>query len=90
MLNIFVVASATEIAVETVVTLDVVVVSLLSDMGDVSIDVSVSETSEITFISDMTFADESSVSDMTGISVADASGRIVCVGASSEEIPITY
>ena len=89
MLNIFVVASATEIAVETVVTLDVVM-SLLSDMGDVTVDVSVSETSEITFISDMTFADESSVSDMTGISVSDASGRIVCVGASSEEIPITY
>lgn len=88
MLNIFVVASATEIAVETVVTLDVV--SLLSDMGDVSVEISVSETSEIAFISDMTFADESSVSDMTGISVADASGRIVCVGASSEEIPITY
>ena len=88
MLNIFVVASATEIAVETVVTLDVV--SLLSDMGDVSVDVSVSETSETAFISDMTFADESSVSDMTGISVSDASGRIVCVGASSEDIPITY
>lgn len=88
MLNIFVVASATEIAVETVVTLDVV--SLLSDMGDVSVDVSVSETSEITFISDITFADESSVSEMMGTSVTDASGRIVCVGASSEEIPITY
>ena len=88
MLNIFVVASATEIAVETVVTLDVV--SLLSDMGDVSVEISVSETSETAFISDMTFADESSVSDMTGISVADASGRIVCVGASSEDIPITY
>lgn len=88
MLNIFVVASATEIAVETVVTLDVV--SLLSDIGDVSVEISVSETSETAFISDMTFADESSVSDMTGISVADASGRIVCVGDSSEEIPITY
>ena len=88
MLNIFVVASATEIAVETVVTLDVV--SLLSDMGDVSVDVSVSETSEITFISDITFADESSVSEMMGTSVTDASGRIVCVGASSEDIPITY
>ena len=89
MLNIFVVASATERAVETVVTLDVVM-SLLSDIGDVSVEISVSETSEITFISDITFADESSVSDMTGISVADASGRIVCVGASSEDIPITY
>ena len=88
MLNIFVVASATEIAVETVVTLDVV--SLLSDIGDVSVEILVSETSETAFISDMTFADESSVSDMTGISVADASGRIVCVGASSEDIPITY
>ena len=88
MLNIFVVASATEIAVETVVTLDVV--SLLSDMGDVSVEISVSETSETAFIPDITFADESSVSDMTGISVADASGRIVCVGASSEDIPITY
>ena len=85
MLNIFVVASATERAVETVVTLDVVV-SMLSDIGDIS----VPETSEIAFISDMTFADESSVSDMTGISAADASGRIVCVGASSEDIPITY
>ena len=85
MLNIFVVASATERAVETVVTLDVVV-SMLSDIGDIS----VPETSEIAFISDTTFADESSVSDMTGISVADASGRIVCVGASSEDIPITY
>lgn len=89
MLNIFVVASATEIAVETVVTLDVVM-SLFSDIGDVSVEISVSETSETAFISDMTFADESSVSDMTGISVADASGRIVCVGASSEDIPITY
>ena len=88
MLNIFVVASATEIAVETVVTLDVV--SLFSDIGDVSVEISVSETSETAFISDMTLADESSVSDMTGISVADASGRIVCVGASSEDIPITY
>ena len=65
MLNIFVVASATEIAVETVVTL--VVMSLLSDIGDVSVEISVSETSETAFISDMTFADESSVSDMTGI-----------------------
>lgn len=89
MLNIFVVASATEIAVETVVTLDVVM-SLFSDIGDVSVEISVSETSETAFISDITFADESSVSDMTGISVADASGRIVCVGDSSEEIPITY
>ena len=89
MLNIFVVASATERAVETVVTLDVVV-SMLSDIGDISVDISVPETSEIAFISDTTFADESSVSDMTGISAADASGRIVCVGASSEDIPITY
>ena len=89
MLNIFVVASATERAVETVVTLDVVM-SLLSDIGDVSVEISVSETSETAFISDITFADESSVSDLTGISVADASERIVCVGASSEDIPITY
>ena len=86
MLNIFVVASATESAVETVVTVDVSV----SDTVDVSADVPLSETSETVFISDITFADESSVSDMTGISVADAAGRIVCVGDSSEDIPITY
>ena len=51
---------------------------------------SLTEMSEVIFASDMTFAEESSVSDITGSSVADASGTMVCAEVSSEYIHITY
>lgn len=51
---------------------------------------SLTEISEVIFASDMTFAEESSVSDIMGSSGADASGTIVCAEVSSEDIPITY